>query len=180
MIIKKVDFSFLSDYIKIPMFKEFDTIYKYNSLNEYIIEKTNPTIIDMNKYESIDLWKEILIEEHCSIFVCLIEDELIGGAIVVTNSPKVNMLNNDMTNAVLWDIRVKKDFQGKGISQLLFDEVKKYSIMKSCKRVIIETQNNNPKAISFYTKIGAKLRFIKKSHYQDLPDEDQLLFIYDL
>jgi len=178
MIIKKIDFKELEEYIKIPMIKEFSKIYNYESLNKYSIAETLPCRIDMNTYESIELWKEIMVEEHCGVFVCIENDKWIGGTLVVTNSPQVNMLKNDMTNAVLWDIRVIKEFQGKGVSQLLFDEVIKFSLKEKCERIIIETQNNNPKAINYYTKLGAKLSEINKSHYKELPEEDQLIFIY--
>ena len=182
MEILQITFDELEKYNQIEMLKIFDYYrdYRNKSNMEYDIKKTPKTIIDFAKDEKMSLWKEILNENTTGVFVIKENNEWVAGCVVVTHSPKVNMLRNDMSNAVLWDIRVDSNHQKKGYGSILFNKAEEYAKSQNCAQMIIETQNNNPKAIEFYEKNGAVLKEINFYHYKDLPDEDQLIYIKEL
>lgn len=152
----------------------------YSNVSNFKEVKTKPFSIDMTKLESMDLWKDILNEETTEIIVIEKNNEYVGGVITVTHSPKVNMHKNDMTNAVLWDIRVHPNYQKRGIASKLLNKSIEFSKKMNCKSLLIETQNNNPKAINFYTKNKAYLHEINKGVYESLLGETQLIFKIDI
>ena len=179
MEIKRITFDELEKYNQIEMLKVFNHTREYFNLNEYTFKSTKETVIDFAKEESMDLWRKIMNHESCGIFVASIGEEWVGGCLVVTHSPDVNMLKGDMSNSVLWDIRVDSKYQGKGVGAELFKKAVNFAKSMNTKRMLIETQNNNPKAIRFYEYQGAKLSKINRNHYPDYPLEDQLIFILE-
>ena len=162
------------------MIKSGNRIYNYLSLSEFNEIITRPFLINMTIEESMDLWKEILNEDTTEIIVVEENNEYIGGIITVTHSPKVNMHRGDMTNAILWDIRVDERYQRQGIASMLLNKSIEYSRKMKCNSLLIETQNNNPKAINFYTKNKAYLVEINKEVYEKQPTEIQLIFKIDI
>jgi ribosomal protein S18 acetylase RimI-like enzyme len=158
------------------MLKKFNFIRVYDANGTFKIKRVTETVLDFAKEESMELWASIMNHDSCGIFVIKENGVWVGGAVVVTNSPKVNMLKGDMDNAVLWDIRVDSNHQNKGYGKMLFEKACNFAMAMGCKRMLIETQNNNPKAIEFYERQGATLFEINFKHYPDCPDEDQLIF----
>lgn len=155
-------------------------MYEYDNLFDYKEVKTNPFSIDMTKEESMDLWRDILNEETTEIIVVEDNNKYIGGVITVTHSPKVTMHKGIMLNAILWDIRVHPNFQRQGIASILLNKSIEFSKKMNCNSLLIETQNNNPKAINFYTKNEAYLYEINKGKYESQPSETQLIFKIDI
>ncbi len=164
----------------IPMIKSGDKIVNFTSNKVYRLIDALPYNIDMTKEESTDLWKSILNEETTQVICIEDNNKLIAGAITVTHSPKVNMLRQDMTNAVLWDIRVHPDYQGQGLATKLINESLSYAKKQNCKKLLIETQNNNPKAIKFYLKNGATLLEENKDAYPIELNEIQYILEIDI
>ena len=162
------------------MIKEGKIIYEYYNLSHFKEVRTKPFSIDMTKEESMDLWRDILNEETTEIIVIEENNEYIGGVITVTHSPKVNMHKKDMTNAVLWDIRVHPSYQRLGLATTLLNKAIEFSKKMNCKSLLIETQNNNSKAINFYIKNKAYLHEINKGIYKSQPSEIQLIFKIDI
>lgn len=175
---RKLTFDELDTYNNIEMLKVFDTVREYKNINDYTLRRVPLTILDFAKDESMELWKSILNEDTTGIFIIELNGAWVAGCIVVTHSPQVNMLRNDMNNSVLWDIRVESKYKRRGYGKVLFEEAVKFASKMNASRMLIETQNNNPDAIQFYEKQGAKLIEINKNYYFDLPNEDQLIFEY--
>lgn len=170
----------LSKYQTIEMHKHVTQIREYHSLNDYHVHLVQHHIIDLADEEDIDDWKEIIDFKHSKIFVATHHNKWVGGCVIITNSPKVHMFNQRMDYSVLWDIRVKDDYKHLHIGTKLFKKAIAFSKEKGCNKMIIETQNNNVNAILFYEKMGAYLHQINKNHYKDTPEEDQLIFHYDI
>ena len=175
MIIKKISFKQLEKYNQIEMKKTFECYRIYDDNNEYTEEKVELTTFDWTNTEKMSLWREILNEDTTGVYIIEEDNIWVAGCVVVTHSPKVNMLEGDMKNAVLWDIRVDSRHQSKGYGSLLFKKAVEYAKEMNTTQMLIETQNNNPKAIEFYSKQGAKIHKINRNHYKDLPKEDQLI-----
>lgn len=160
---------------EIPMIKEGTTkIVISNSIFKEV--KTTAFSIDMRLDEKTSLWKEILNFNKTLIQVFEVDGQFIAGAITVTNSPSVNMLKGDMSNAVLWDIRVHPDYQNSGLASILMKYSIEYSKEQNCKSLLIETQDNNPKAISFYLKHGASISEVNIDAYPKELNETQFIF----
>lgn len=176
----EVNSSQLSEYQKIEMLKHVTEIRDYVSLSDYKVLSVDPHIIDLASEEDIDDWKNIIDFDQSKIYVATYNNTWVGGCVIITNSPKVHMFNQRMDHSVLWDIRVKDDFKHMHIGSKLFKKAIHFSKDKGCTKMIIETQNNNVNAILFYEKMGAYLHQVNKNHYEDTPDEDQLIFHYDI
>mgnify|MGYP002640996055 CR=1 FL=1 len=177
MIIKHLTFSDLSFYNKtIPMIKEGHTRVEFDNNSMIIQTEVNPFKIDMSAHETPSDWIKILNPETTQITVIEINGQLVAGAITVTHSPKCNMLRNNMGNAVLWDIRVHPKFQNKGYASLLIKNSLQYAKKQNCTQLLIETQDNNPKAIQFYIKHGAKLLDVNTEIYDKDLNETQFIF----
>lgn len=175
MNVKKISFKELEEYNNIEMKKTFDRYRDYTSSTKYTEKIVRETTFDWTNTEKMSLWREILNEETTGVFVIEEDNKWVAGCVVVTHSPKVHMLEGDMTNAVLWDIRVATKYQKRGFGSLLFQKVVLFAKKMNTKQLLIETQNNNPKAITFYEKQQAKIYKINKGYYKDLPKEDQII-----
>jgi len=174
----QLSFKELDNYhTEIPMIKSGSNSVVITNANKVTLLPIKPFSIDMTTDESTSLWKNILNEEKTQILCFVDNGKLIAGSITVTHSPKVNMLKGDMKNSVLWDIRVHPDYQRLGIASKLFEESVIFSKNQHCTNMLIETQNNNPKAINFYIKHKAVLLEENKDVYQKELNETQLIFI---
>lgn len=169
----------LKDYKDIDMIKEGYEERIYHTLNDYEIKPVEPFTIDMNLEEDLNEWLTLINFNASKIFGIEHEDSLIAGAIIITDSKAINMLKIIPNSACLWDIRVSKAYQGKGLGKKLFNACIHFAKERNVDTIIIETQNNNPNAIKFYESMGAKLYQVNPNHYEGL-SEDQLLFVYPL
>ena len=114
------------------------------------------------------------------LLYALVNGQKVGAALIAFQTSNVDMLENRQDLAVLWDIRIDKNFRGKGIGSSLFNAVKVWAAAHNCTELKIETQNTNASAVKFYLKQGCELRYVNKEAYPDLPDEYQLLFYKNL
>ena len=169
----------LIEYKAIEMVKEVYEERVYHSLESYEIKSVNPFTIDMNLEEDLSEWMTLINFDKSKIFAIESSKTLIAGAIIITNSERVNMLKIIPNSACLWDIRVRSDHQGKGLGKMLFNACVHYAKERNKEAIVIETQHNNVSAIRFYESLGAKLYQVNKNHYQGM-SEDQLLFVYSL
>lgn len=178
--IKEISIVDLEKYQSIEMHKSISEVRTYHRHHAYTIHKVKHHVIDLASEESIEDWKNNIDFSQSKIYIAESNNQWIGGCIVVTNSPKIHMLNQNMSHSVLWDIRVHDSFKHMHIGSSLFNKAVAFAKFKGCKKMIIETQNNNVPAILFYEKMGAYLHEVNKNYYEDYPDEDQLIFHYDL
>ncbi len=107
-------------------------------------------------------------------------DERVGGAVVAWNTAGAHSLEGRDDIAALWDIRVQPEWRGRGIGSRLFEEAVKYARSRDCRRMKIETQNNNVAACRFYASQGCDLRGIRPNAYPDFPEEVELHWYLDL
>ena len=82
--------------------------------------------------------------------------------------------------AVLWDIRVRREYRRSGIGSQLLDKCAEWARRKGCSRLKIETQDINVPACRFYAAKGCELRGIHHGMYSELPDEVQFLWYLNL
>ncbi len=65
----------------------------------------------------------------------------------------------------VWDIDVVPEFRGMGVGKALMDLCKSRASDLGARRIVLETQTSNLKAIAFYRKMGFKLVGLDASHY---------------
>lgn len=105
----------------------------------------------------------------------------VGAVALAYDTPGVNMLAGRRDLAVLWDIRVDPDYQGKGIGKLLFDYAVQWARERNCTQMKIETQQDNVKACRFYARQGCHLGEINRyAYYGQGTDEVMLIWYLDL
>jgi GNAT superfamily N-acetyltransferase len=107
-------------------------------------------------------------------------DTRVGGAVVVWNTPGVDMLEGRSDLAVLWDLRVAPVARGRGIGSALFRAAESWAAGQGAHWLEAETQNVNVGACRFYTRQGCTLGAVHRFAYPELPDEVQLLWYKDL
>lgn len=100
----------------------------------------------------------------------------VGGAAIAYQTDAVNLLEGRDDLALLWDLRVSPTHRGHGLGLQIFREVEKWSLVRHCTELKVETQNTNVAACKFYQRQGCELRVIDRFAYPDLPDEIQMLW----
>jgi ribosomal protein S18 acetylase RimI-like enzyme len=65
----------------------------------------------------------------------------------------------------VWDIGVWKPFQRHGVGTALLDVAKKRARELGARRIVLETQTSNVKAVSFYRSCGFDLVGLDATHY---------------
>ena len=157
--------------------------------SEYLIEdgqlshrrtKVEPYVKNYDELEDPVSWNDNWDLKNWGFIFVYHSNSLVGGAIIAWNTLGVNMLEKRADLAVLWDIRVHPDHRNKGVGSKLFNHVIKWSLSNRCRKLKIETQNNNVGAVNFYLKMGCELKEINENAYSDLPDEVQLIFTKNL
>ena len=77
------------------------------------------------------------------------DGELAGGAVLVTDSPELDMLEYRSDLAVLWDLRVRPDWRGRGVGTRLFRAAVEWGRRRGKQELKVETQNINVPACRF-------------------------------
>lgn len=109
-----------------------------------------------------------------------IDGRRVGGAAVVADDERIEMLERRRDLAVLWDLRVAPDVRGAGVGSALLRAAEGWARSRGCRALKIETQNVNVAACRFYARHGAVLGAIHRFAYADCPDEAQLLWYKDI
>jgi ribosomal protein S18 acetylase RimI-like enzyme len=104
----------------------------------------------------------------------------VGGAVVITKRPDIDMMEGRDDVALLWDIRVIPDMRGQGVGSALLNAAESRAVSRNAKLMKIETQNTNVPACRFYARHGFTLGGINREAYPGLPDEVQLLWYKDI
>jgi ribosomal protein S18 acetylase RimI-like enzyme len=182
--IVQINETYLNDYALIPIsfaVKSFlDISFQKNGfagINITEKEVNTPYIKNYDEYENPVDWPQTWNIENWGLFLAKDENfETLAGLAVAYDTEGNQMLEgrNDLT--VLWDIRVKPEYRGKGIGALLFQEAVIFSKERNCKMIKIETQNNNVPACKFYSGQGCYLGGIHENVYEEFPSEIQLLW----
>lgn len=77
----------------------------------------------------------------------------------------------------LYEIAIKKEYQGKGYSKLLMDYFLSFCKDKKIKTIFLEVNTINNKAIALYEKFGFERYSVRKNYYGE---NDAILMKLDL
>lgn len=121
--------------------------------------------------QQADRNKWIVLAAYC-------DRERVGGAVVSLHGEHTD---DRQDLACLWDIRVRRGYQGRGIGKQLFARAEECARKRGCAQLKIETQDINVDACRFYAKQGAELGTIDCFAYRDHGlDEVALIWYKDL
>jgi GNAT superfamily N-acetyltransferase len=183
----------LSEYARVPIRFEVRSILVVEDVDKGLgglglrEERIKPYIKD---YDSPDggpqRWLKRFDVSNWGFLVAYDANRPVGGATIAYNTEGVHMLEERDDLAVLWDIRVHPDYQGKGIGAMLFNKSVEWARAKGCTQLKIETQNVNVPACRFYVKQGCHLGQIHRYAYRaawahpEVRDEVMLIWYLDL
>ena len=186
---KEVDKTYFKEYDKIPMQVDVKSHYIIEKINRglggfKLVEKpVEPYVKEFNldEAESVSKWEKQFDISNWTFFMAFDGEVPVGAAAVVSRTEDVYMLSGRNDIAVLWDIRVSKEYKRQGVGQKLFDMAVDWSRRQNLVQMKIECQNNNVPAVNFYHKQGAVLSMIDEYAYYDNPKiRDEVKFIWYL
>lgn len=136
-------------------------------------------------YDAIDggptRWAERFDLSAWGFLVATIDGKHVGGtAVVIDTTGDLGMAGGRDDVAVMWDLRVSTGTRRQGVGASLFRAAEAWATTKGCRRLEVETQNNNVPACRFYERQGCVLKAGRRGAYPELPDEIQLLWSKDL
>jgi GNAT superfamily N-acetyltransferase len=139
-------------------------------LREQEVEK--PYIKDYDaSLETPTDWPQKFDISKWVFFLAINGDKTVGAGAVAFDTTGVFMLEGRRDLAVLWDLRVRPEARGAGIS--LFHYASRWSRAHGCTQMKIETQNVNVPACRFYQRMGAVLGEIRRFGYAAVPEDAQ-------
>ena len=140
-------------------------VKKQVNFDEFVIKKmTEETINDVFEIEN----KLLGTSNINSIKVALSSDTLSYYTLInVTNNEVVGFLEVSIIgpDCELYDIAIKKSYQGKHLSNLLMQYLIDLCLEKKCETIFLEVNSINSKAIRLYKKFGFSKYSIRKNYY---------------
>ena len=110
------------------------------------------------------------------ILAAFCDAERVGGAVVIVDDPRIELLRDCSSCALLWDIRVAPEMRGQGIGSVLLRAAEDRARHRGASTLRVETQQVNVPACRFYQHEGFYLERATPGAYADLPNEIQLLW----
>ena len=185
--IREEDSSNLAEYAETPMAFTVDRMLVVKEtglggiiLKEHEVDPSYTKDYDAYSGEGPLTWADRWDLSNWVFLSAFSGDKRLGGATVAWNTPGVFMLEGRQELAVLWDIRIHPEHQGKGVGSRLFNAAEAWATGKGCQYLKIETQNTNVPACLFYQKQGCVLGSINTFAYPNLPGEICLMWYKDL
>ncbi len=135
-----------------------------------------PYVRDSDAEDPPTSWLDRWEISHWPVLSAFRGSRRVGGAVVAWRTPGVHMLEGRRDLAVLWDIRVDREYRGRGVGSKLFAGALDWARERGCSVLKVEAQNTNVPACRFYANQGCELRAICPGAYADAADEVQLLW----
>ena len=135
---------------------------------------------DAANLEPIGSWTQRFQALKHALIVARDDGTLVGGALVVYDSPDVDLLEGRSDLAVLWDLRILPARRRQGVGSVVFETAERWAADRGCLELKVETQNINVPACRFYAQRGCVLRRVHRHAYAEFPDEIQLLWYKNL
>lgn len=115
-----------------------------------------------------------------TILAAFAQGQRVGGAALIFADPRIELLGDCATCALLWDLRVAPTLRYQGIGSALLQSAEHVATRLGASALRVETQQVNVPACRFYARNGFRLERVVADAYPDLPTEVQLLWRKDL
>jgi len=177
----------LTEYAKIPMKVTVTSVLSVHAqdgglgglkLVETPIETPYTKDYDATAYGGPAQWPVRFDVAQWGLWIARTNGCDVGAGAVAWNTPEIPILGGRAGLAVLWDIRVRSEHQGKGIGSRLFQQAEHWALERNCTLLEIETQNVNVPACRFYKKMGCVLGRIDRMAYADSRDQNEVMLVW--
>jgi GNAT superfamily N-acetyltransferase len=121
-------------------------------------------------------WPGLFDLSRWTILAASIDNQRVGGAVVVHDDPQIELLRDCRGCAQLWDLRVDSAMRRHGVGSALLRSAEGVALRRGAHAMRVETQQINVPACRFYARNGFQLERVVRGAYHDLPDEIQLLW----
>jgi GNAT superfamily N-acetyltransferase len=169
----------LAEYARIPSCFSTQTVFDVSPRPPHELRERRLDAVFEKDYDALSdplLWPKMFDVANWGLLSAHDGNRRVGGAIVAFDTPSVDMLEGRRDLAVLWDIRVEPQSQGRGIGAALFQAACDWAHSHGARELKIETQNVNTAACHFYRAMGCTLAAANFDAYSELPAEVQLLW----
>ncbi|WP_060673621.1 GNAT family N-acetyltransferase [Rossellomorea vietnamensis] len=179
MLIQQIDRSKLTQYGTVPIAYEVTTELHvcpvHNGLGGLrLVEKPcTPYVKDYDLLPDCHprCWTKQFNLDEWGLFAAIENGMYIGAAAV---APEM------VGTAILWDLRVHPNARGKGIGGKLLEAVILWSKERDYQTLMVETQNVNVPACTFYSGKGFTLETIDQHGYRDSLVENEVKLIWSM
>jgi GNAT superfamily N-acetyltransferase len=185
--VRQESLSTLSEYARVPIAFEVRQVLDVaagDGPGEFVLSERPVEAPYVKDYDALEggpaRWAERFDVSGWALFGARIEGRRVGGAAVVVDDARIEMLEGRSDLAVLWDLRVAPEVRGQGVGAALFAAAQAWAAARGCRQLKVETQNVNVPACRFYAGQGCVLRAVDRFAYPELPHEAQLLWYKDL
>lgn len=181
--------SSIDDYASIPIAFEVASVFDVTQASS---DNATPQLVERSldhRYnKDYDLllgdspleWANRFEVGHWHFLVAYAGEKRAGGAVLIMDSPDVEMLEGRKDLALLWDIRIAPAFRSRGFGSALLAAGETWATSFGAVELKVETQNVNVPACRFYESHGFELRQANARIYERLPNEVQLLWYKSL
>jgi GNAT superfamily N-acetyltransferase len=111
-----------------------------------------------------------------TILAAFLDDQRVGGAVIICNDPHIDLLRDCDRCGLLWDLRVAPAARGRGVGSALVQSIEAVAFRSGARALRVETQQVNVPACRFYARHGFRLERAIAGAYEMLPEEMQLLW----
>lgn len=121
-------------------------------------------------------WNERFDVANWGLIVARAEGRAIGSVLIALDTPEVEMLEGRRDLAVIWDLRVRPEWRGRGVGSGLVQAADVWARRRGCRELKVETQDIDVPACRLYVARGFSLRQVRPDAYPECPGETQLLW----
>ena len=170
----------LSEHAAVP--SQFDSSTVYDVLQSQLgfeLSERELSVLyrkDYDQFEDPRLWPRTFDTARWTLLAAFAGTRRVGGAIVATATPGLDLLEDRSDLAVVWDLRVAPDYRRRSVAAALLDMAQSWARAHGCGEMKVETQNTNPAACKLYMRKGFELAEVKRDAYPELPDDLQLIW----
>jgi ribosomal protein S18 acetylase RimI-like enzyme len=108
--------------------------------------------------------------------IARVRNDVVAGAIAVTDPNDVVELGGREGNALLWDVRVGPEFRRHGFGRALISAAEEVARDAGAQALDVETQDTNVPACTLYLACGYTLTAVQPHAYEPVTDEAKLLW----
>lgn len=120
------------------------------------------SLYDIDKSAFLDEWNAEIFNEELSIetrkYFGIYDNDIMMGYIG---------LNIILDECDIIRIAIHKEYQGLGLSKILFEYAKNYLVSNGVSKIMLEVSDKNTVAINLYERLGFNKIYVRENYYSD-------------
>jgi GNAT superfamily N-acetyltransferase len=170
-----------TDYARVPIaFQVSRTLVPASDLNPLAFREKSVDSPWWKDYDTIPgchplTWPQQFDTSSWRVFSAWHGSRKVGGMVLIPGPSDFEMLEGRENLVLVWDLRVRPEWRGKGIGSALLRAAEQWAKSRGCAELKVETQNSNVAACGLYSRMGFTLRIVDPTAYPGL-DEIRMLW----